>query len=730
MIFTERTITVVNDSATINKPLILYRGDKNIELKITIVESKFKFRNTGASNVIETSNASYAQLVINTPYNSPIFSEVTATENGTVIFVISAAMIDEVREVGIYDIQIRLLDDNKQSRVTIPPVSNAIEIREPMAIEDGSPIDSNVVNVAKVNRALTTTSAPLEVFDSQGNYIKKTWGDGDPITDAALNKLEAGIDGVNKKVANNSSQIKEIENYGVRNLSKQVEAITKKIKAIAKQVNSHINSGEFVDMFVMAGQSNMEGQSESYVEYSVPENEAYEYKLLTDALVQVLHPFGEDIEGTSGTLFDQAYLGRSSLSPYFAKTYYDNTRVSPVMVQCAKGASTVSEWLKGTERYTKMVEKVNKAVTCTTRDLNKNIRGKYLVWLQGESDGINNVTKEIYKERFLQLWNDLKIDCNLDKCFIIRVGKFHEYDVYTIMKAQEELAQENEDIIMATRITGYLEYPSQNPEHPTLQDGTSNYYAKDHYTNEGYKLVGETSASNIADYITYDILPILEEEPYDQLKDIIIEPTPVEDIDYKWDFRQGILTEAEEDIRTTVIDTINIENGYITRTNDGTLQIDKVELEEGGIYTISLTMQLVKSGGVGQIITDVDDQTGNKNCIFIYEDKKTFRLLLTDKNWQSSVDCISLDWDLTPMYTDNSICNMNNFTIQKKIDKYELFINGVSQGELSSIKNVFAFDRIMCPNDMPFSSKLAYFRVCSGTKTPQEMDPTFFVNNL
>lgn len=212
MIFTERTITVVNDSATINKPLILYRGDKNIELKITIAESQFKFRNTDASNVIETTDASYAQLVINTPYNSPIFSDVAATKNGAVIFVISAAMIDEIREVGAYEIQIRLLDDNKQSRASIPPVSNAIEIREPIAIEDGSAVDSNAVNVAKVNRALTTTSAPLEAFDSQGNYIKKTWGDGDPITDAALNKMEAGIDGVNKKIGNNRSQINDIKN--------------------------------------------------------------------------------------------------------------------------------------------------------------------------------------------------------------------------------------------------------------------------------------------------------------------------------------------------------------------------------------------------------------------------------------------------------------------------------------------------------------------------------------
>lgn len=211
MIFTERTITVVNDSATINKPLILYRGDKNIELKITIAESQFKFRNTDASNVIETTDASYAQLVINTPYNSPIFSDVAVTKNGAVIFVITEAMIDEIREVGAYEIQIRLLDDNKQSRASIPPVSNAIEIREPIAIEDGSAVDSNAVNVAKVNRALTTTSAPLEAFDSQGNYIKKTWGDGDPITDAALNKIETAIDGVNKKIGNVNSQIKDIK---------------------------------------------------------------------------------------------------------------------------------------------------------------------------------------------------------------------------------------------------------------------------------------------------------------------------------------------------------------------------------------------------------------------------------------------------------------------------------------------------------------------------------------
>lgn len=246
MIFTERTITVVNDSATINKPLILYRGDKNIELKITIAESQFKFRNTDASNVIETTDASYAQLVINTPYGLPIFSDVAITKNGAVIFVITEAMIDEIREVGAYEIQIRLLDDNKQSRASIPPVSNAIEIREPIAIEDGSVVDSNAVNAAKVNRALTTTSAPLEVFDSQGNYIKKTWGDGDPITDAALNKMEAGIDGVNKKIASANNII--IEDTGFK-------ATT--LNGILQEIYNTLSNNGLLDEFKITTGSNI-----------------------------------------------------------------------------------------------------------------------------------------------------------------------------------------------------------------------------------------------------------------------------------------------------------------------------------------------------------------------------------------------------------------------------------------------------------------------------------------
>ena len=138
MIFTDKTIRVTNGQSQINAPVILYRGDKNIKLRFKIVDCPYTYSKT-VDNIIESSEASYAQFVINVPNNgSPIFSNIAATENGYVTFIITAEMIDEIPEVGSYTFQIRLLDDEQSSRITIPPVDNGIEIREPIAIEDAA----------------------------------------------------------------------------------------------------------------------------------------------------------------------------------------------------------------------------------------------------------------------------------------------------------------------------------------------------------------------------------------------------------------------------------------------------------------------------------------------------------------------------------------------------------------------------------------------------------------
>ena len=138
MIFTNRTITVKRGVSSINEPIILYRGDKEVEIRFALKEkAPFIFNKEADSNIIEVSEAAYGQLVIKTPNDLPaIFSEVTPTSEGKIVFKITGEMIDEITEVGNYSFQIRLFNETMNSRVTLPEVNGGIEIREPIASED------------------------------------------------------------------------------------------------------------------------------------------------------------------------------------------------------------------------------------------------------------------------------------------------------------------------------------------------------------------------------------------------------------------------------------------------------------------------------------------------------------------------------------------------------------------------------------------------------------------
>ena len=192
MIFTERTITVRKGTSTINESIILYRGDFQVGLKFTILDSKYKFLN--GANLIESEKATYAQLAVLKPKGDNIFSDVVKCSEGSVTFTMTKEMIDELEEVGKYSFQIRLFDANRESRVSIPPVEFGMEVREPVASED---------HTNKTNEALTGYSIAkvttieedkkVDTFDSNDNYNKTNWQTGDRITENKLNKVEDAL---------------------------------------------------------------------------------------------------------------------------------------------------------------------------------------------------------------------------------------------------------------------------------------------------------------------------------------------------------------------------------------------------------------------------------------------------------------------------------------------------------------------------------------------------------
>ena len=247
MIFTDRTVIVQKGTSSINDSIILYRGDKEVQIRFTLNEgSPFRFGSGASPNIIEKTEATYGQLIIKRPNDLPaVFSEVVPTNEGKIIFTITAEMIDEITEVGNYTFQIRLFDESRNSRATLPEVVDGIEIREPIAAEDVS--TTNEVGVATVGYALTTAGTQEDAFDSQGNYNKTAWATGDRITAAKLNKIEAGIDGVNKKVANggtgggsniNDTTASATTTYSSNKIESIKENLSSQIKDIANKVDN------------------------------------------------------------------------------------------------------------------------------------------------------------------------------------------------------------------------------------------------------------------------------------------------------------------------------------------------------------------------------------------------------------------------------------------------------------------------------------------------------------
>ena len=136
MLSTECIISIKRGTSKINAPIVLYRGDKNIEVKFHIKNNPF----------IADSSIKYGQLIIKLPETGlVIFSEINKFDEEVISFMLPEDMMDEIVEVGLYTIQLRFYNEDKSSIATLPEITRALDIREPIAIQDQQPISYNPI---------------------------------------------------------------------------------------------------------------------------------------------------------------------------------------------------------------------------------------------------------------------------------------------------------------------------------------------------------------------------------------------------------------------------------------------------------------------------------------------------------------------------------------------------------------------------------------------------------
>ena len=261
MIHTIRTVAVGDQESKIDSPIILYRGDREVEVEFTINGSKFTFTNGG--NVIKSTNATHGQLVINTPTGENMFSEVTECHDGKVVFVITKEMIDELIEVGFYSFQIRLFDESQVSRVTIPPVLKGIDIRNPIAAED----ETNVVDIGLVDYAVVVKDEfeDLSTFLPDGNYNKTEWESKDVISGAKLNKIEDALYNINSNMeATDLALLNRVENIN-NGIQRDFKTLNNDIHTALDDTTRELN--ETINTFKIDTNNRIDANTKAQIQY-------------------------------------------------------------------------------------------------------------------------------------------------------------------------------------------------------------------------------------------------------------------------------------------------------------------------------------------------------------------------------------------------------------------------------------------------------------------------------
>ena len=115
------------------------------------------------------------------------------------------------------------------------------------------------------------------------------------------------------------------------------------------------------------------------------------------------------------------------------------------IIPIGKGSTTVGNWSKGGVFYPLLVETIEK----TIKD---GIHIDYILWHQGESDNIVGTSKEVYKQRFLEIREEFR-SRGITAPIVIAQASYHPYmdlakggTSEDVRNAQKELAKEYDDI--------------------------------------------------------------------------------------------------------------------------------------------------------------------------------------------------------------------------------------------------------------------------------------------
>ncbi|MBQ7066723.1 MAG: Ig-like domain-containing protein [Lachnospiraceae bacterium] len=298
-----------------------------------------------------------------------------------------------------------------------------------------------------------------------------------------------------------SSQNKKVATVSPSGLVKAKSAGTAIITATCKGkiYRCKVTVSDTVDLIVFAGQSNMTGRGSAKAAPKLIDGAGYESKTVTDngKLYTLKEPFG--LNQDRGSL-DDSGLRTGSLVTSFVNAYYTKTKTPVVAVSATIAGSGCVSWSE--IHYKEVAARVKQAEKALKKRGIK-IDNCYMVYMQGENDGFAKTSQKFYKKKLITMFNRVKKSCNVEKCLLIRIGKYtKDPDLYDdIVKAQTDVCKTNKNFVLVSTKAAALK---------------KSYYQADgiHLTQRGLNILGKEAGLNAASYKLTGTEPSLKDAKY------------------------------------------------------------------------------------------------------------------------------------------------------------------------------------------------------------------------
>jgi len=251
-----------------------------------------------------------------------------------------------------------------------------------------------------------------------------------------------------------------------------------------------------VDLAIFMGQSNMAGRGEWADAIPCPVGHGYEFRSVTEPnkLFNVTGPFGK-LENNDA-VNDNSGVGEDRRSgdmvSALMESYYAQTGVPIVGVQCSRGGTNLGYWNGATVK-----SEAQSRLTAAKTYLEENgytVNHIFMVWVQGEADGdkLHSGSQSVdgYKSSTLAVFDYMK-EAGVTDMFIVQTGHYngddtdgtHDKAYVQIHDAQGALAKETENVYA---VGSLLEYQA------SMKDAY-------HFHQNAYNEVGTAAGAAIAE---------------------------------------------------------------------------------------------------------------------------------------------------------------------------------------------------------------------------------------